>query len=58
MSQIAPVRWKDGDTMLSFGMFAAVVLALLVIRITDPDNWVTITQSPPIETCAPSALAL
>lgn len=37
--------WKDGDTMLSFGLFATVVLVMLVIRIADPANWIAVAAS-------------
>lgn len=36
------VRWRDGDTMLSFGVFAAVVLSLMAMRVADPANWLIV----------------
>ncbi len=49
----ASFTWHDGDTLLSFGLFAAVVLVLLGFRIADPANWITIADAPMISSCAP-----
>jgi hypothetical protein len=49
-------RWQDGDTMLSFALFAAVVFGLLAWRIADSDNWIAVAAAAveplPIDRCS------
>jgi hypothetical protein len=43
-----PVRWRDGNTMLSFGVFGAVVLSLMALRVADPSNWIAVDAAAPM----------
>jgi hypothetical protein len=38
-------RWQDGDTMLSFAVFAVLVFGLLVWRVADPNNWIVVAAA-------------
>lgn len=48
-------RWQDGDTMLSFAVFAVVVFGLLAWRIADSDNWIAVPAAQvvpvPVDLC-------
>lgn len=45
MTKPKTMNWQDGDTMLSFGAFALIVALLLVWRLSDPANWLVLTNS-------------
>jgi hypothetical protein len=49
-------RWHDGDTMLSFALFAQIILGLPAVRITDPANWIMLADAASgLGTCEPKA---